>query len=381
MKSKTSVLRVLYADSEQSADLFYLSGVFVPDPFLAFVHAKGSVGVVNQLEYGRVSANSSLDEVLLLETVRESAAKWLQLDPHRVGPAEMIAYFMSEYAALEVEVPETFPAVVFARLQELGVNVRVAAGVFFPNREIKSAVEAEAIRAGNAASAAGIREAERVLRAAVIDGKRLKYQGRTLTSEGLRCLIDQACLAKGAVAKHTIVAGGQQACDPHEGGHGPLRPNELIIVDVFPRVSRTGYHGDMTRTFLKGRPSDAQRALVSAVQEAQQAALLKVKAGVSGATVHRAASKVFDGLGYVTERRGEQFVGFIHSTGHGLGLEVHESPRVSPGASRLRNGQVVTVEPGLYYPEIGGCRIEDVAWVQPKGCELLSSAHYRWVLR
>ncbi len=381
MKSKSSVIRILYASSEQSADLFYLARVFVPDPFLCFVVGNRSTAVVNRLEYGRVRAQSNCDEVLLLETVQGQVSKALGIEPAVVGPAEMMRYFAKLNKALELEVPENFPSVYYAKLLQAGLKVRVGSDPFFPARELKSDTEVKALRQGNAASAAGIRAAAAVLRASKIVGKRLKYQGRTLTSEWLRMMIDQACLAKGAVAQNTIVAGGQQGCDPHEGGHGPVKPNELIIIDVFPRVQKTGYHGDMTRTFLKGRANDVQRALVGAVRDAQLAALAKVKAGVGGAAVHGAASQVFEARGFHTERCDEGFVGFIHSTGHGLGLEVHEAPRVSPTAGRLRKGQVITIEPGLYYPEIGGCRIEDVVRVTKEGCEMLSSMHYKWELR
>ncbi|HBM86331.1 MAG TPA: peptidase M24 [Opitutae bacterium] len=381
MKSKSSVIRILYASSEQSADLYYLTGVFVPDPFLCFVVGRRSTAVVNRLEYGRVKAQSQCDEVLLLEAVQVEAAEALQIDRSSVGPAELMRYFAQQHDAQAVEVPELFPAVYYAKLLEAGLQLRVGADPFFPAREIKTDVEAKALQQGNAASAAGIRAAEATLRAATIVGNRLKFEGRTLTSERLRIIIDQACLAKGAVAHNTIVAGGKQGCDPHEVGHGPLKPHELIIVDVFPRVQKTGYHGDMTRTFLKGRANDAQRALVDAVRSAQQAALASVKAGVSGATVHRAADDVFQQRGYRTEQRGDGFVGFIHSTGHGLGLEVHESPRVSLTAGPLHAGHVITIEPGLYYPEVGGCRIEDVVRVTTEGSELLSSMHYRWEIK
>ena len=276
MKSKSSVIRILYASSEQSADLYYLTGVFVPDPFLCFVVGRRSTAVVNRLEYGRVKAQSQCDEVLLLEAVQVEAAEALQIDRSSVGPAELMRYFAQQHDAQAVEVPELFPAVYYAKLLEAGLQLRVGTDPFFPAREIKTDVEAKALQQGNAASAAGIRAAEATLRAATIVGNRLKFEGRTLTSERLRTIIDQACLAKGAVAQHTIVAGGKQGCDPHEVGHGPLKPHELIIVDVFPRVQKTGYHGDMTRTFLKGRANDAQRALVDAVRSAQQSALATV---------------------------------------------------------------------------------------------------------
>lgn len=381
MKRKSRLIRFLYASSEASADIFYFSGVYVPDAFLAFQVDGRSYAVVSRLEYGRVAAQSRLDAVFLLETVQVEVGKHFRMEAKSVGPAEIIRYYVKHFGATQVEVPAEFPAVYYARLRAARISVDVSESAFFPQRAIKDATEAQAIRRGNAASAAGIRAAEQVLRRSTIKGKRLLYEGRTLTSERLRTIVDQACLDKGAVARHTIVAGGIQACDPHESGHGPLKPNELIIVDVFPRVQATGYHGDMTRTFLKGKANEGQRALVRAVQEAQQAALNTVKAGVGGGTVHQAANKVFTERGFVTERREDGFVGFIHSTGHGLGLDIHESPRVSTGAPRLKKGQVITIEPGLYYPEIGGCRIEDVVQVTAKGSELLSSMHYRWEIR
>jgi Xaa-Pro aminopeptidase len=381
MKSKSSTIRLLYAASDSHADALYASGVFVPDPFLTILTDKQSYAVVSQLEYGRVARQSHFDEVMLLEVIREKAAENLRMAVSDVGPGELMVYFAQRFAVKKIEVPADFPAVLYAQLYEAGYHVKIIEGPFFPERARKSDAEARAIRRGNAASAAGIRAAEAVLRAARIEGKRLLYEGRVLTSERLRTIIDQACLEKGATAHNTIVAGGRQACDPHEVGHGPLRPNELIIIDVFPRLQKNGYHGDMTRTFLKGRASPAQRQFVAAVRAAQRAALEAVKAGVKGDAVHAAAANSLSDGGYATERRGGAFVGFIHSTGHGLGLAVHESPRVSKGAGKLKSGNVITIEPGLYYPEIGGCRIEDVVRVTKGGYEALSSMHYRWELR
>lgn len=381
MKRKLSSIRAVFAASEKSADQFYLTKIFVPDPFLCIIAGSHSTAVVSRLEYGRVQAKSGCDEVLLLEEVEQLAAETLGLEQSSVGPAELIRYFAKLHKVAQIEVPASFPAVYYAKLLDVGLRLEVGQEPFFPDRELKTDDEVQAILKANAASASGIRAAERILRESKIVGNRLKYNDRILTAEYLRTQIDQACLEKGAIAQNTIVACGRQACEPHESGHGPLRPNELIIIDVFPRMQKTGYHGDMTRTFLKGRANKAQRALIGAVKAAQQAALAKVKAGVSGATVHKAANTVFRSNGFQTERRGETFVGFIHSTGHGLGLDVHELPRVSRNSGRLKKGHVITIEPGLYYPEIGGCRIEDVVRVTTEGSEMLSSMHYRWELK
>jgi len=381
MPKKNRVARALYAASSSNADMRYLSGLAVPDPFLAVIVDGRSAAIVNRLEYGRVAQRSRFDRVLSLETEREAAAQALGLGARSIGPAELTAHYARRGSWSGVVVPRDFPAAPTLRLQELGVGVSAGDEPFFPERVRKTEAEAAAIREGNAASAAGIRAAERVLRASEIRGKRLYYRGRVLRAETLRRIIDTACLEKGAMPEGTIVACGRQACDPHEAGRGPLRPNELIIVDVFPRVQQTGYHGDMTRTFLKGRASDAQRALVNAVAEAQRAAWDALKTGVKGGTVHETADRVFRERGCGTRRRAGGFEGFIHATGHGLGLEVHEPPRLGPGAGKLRKGAVVTVEPGLYYPSIGGCRIEDVARVTGEGTEKLSRAPYRWEIR
>ncbi|MFM9030120.1 MAG: M24 family metallopeptidase, partial [Opitutaceae bacterium] len=169
---------------------------------------------------------------------------------------------------------------------------------------------------------------------------------------------------------------------PHDRGSGPLRAHELIIVDIFPRVTATGYHGDMTRTFLRGRASDAQRALYEAVRAAQRAALGGIRAGANGRDVHRRCVEVFESRGFRTEHRPHGSVGFFHGTGHGLGLAVHEAPRMSGSIDyTLRGGSVVTVEPGLYYPGLGGCRVEDVVQVTSGAPRLLSRYHYEWEFR
>src|ERR1039457_2887471 len=111
-------------------------------------------------------------------------------------------------------------------------------------------------------------------------GKKLVWSGRPLTSEILRAEIDSAILRAGGLPANTIVAGGDQACDPHERGFGPLYADSLIILDVFPRDAKTGYFGDLTRTVVRGRARDAQRQLWETVKAGQALALRKIKAGV-----------------------------------------------------------------------------------------------------
>ncbi len=180
-------------------------------------------------------------------------------------------------------------------------------------------------------------------------------------------MIDCAIAEVGGLAAHTIVAGGEQGCDPHEGGHGQLFANEPIILDIFPRAQATGYFGDITRTVVRGRASEAVRKLYDAVHAGQRLAFRRMRAGTPTAEIHRAVQELFVSRGYSTGPRNGRMAGFFHGTGHGLGLEIHEAPRVgATSTGKLQAGQVVTVEPGLYYPGIGGVRLEDVALVTAK---------------
>ena len=277
--------------------------------------------------------------------------------------------------------PDETPAATFVQLQKLGVKLTLAGGMMFPEREIKSDEEAACIREGNRLCAVGYVIAEKILRAARIKGRSLVWQGKALTSERLRFAIETAIKEQGGNAEGTIVAGGDQACDPHERGSGPLRPHELIIIDIFPRVVKTGYFGDMTRTYLKGRASDAQRKLCATVRAAQLGAIKAIRAGIDGRAVHAGVSACFAAAGYKTKHGKNRSVGFFHGTGHGLGLAVHDAGRIGPVAYPLKLGSVLTVEPGLYYPGLGGCRWEDVVQVTAGRPKLLSRHPYELEIR
>ncbi len=371
---------LLYSDTARSADALYFGRVEAPDAFIAIGAGGRKVAVVSALEFGRVKRTSDFDLVLPLEAYLEKARKaWPRRKPSQ---ARVIALVARELKAGTLTVPEDFPAGLYRELRELGVRTAISDGPLFPQREIKTPKEAAAIREGNRCSAAGIDAARRLLLACKIRGGLLVHGGRVLTSERLKVAIEIACIEQGAVSSSTIAAGGDQACDPHHRGSGPLRAHELIIVDVFPRVADTGFFGDMTRTFLRGRASDAQKEIVGAVRAAQLAALRTIRAGVHGSEVHRRVSETLVSRGFETRHTARGSVGFFHGTGHGLGLEIHEAPRMGRTTDfPLKKGSVVTVEPGLYYPGVGACRIEDVVQVTDGAPRMLSSYPYAWHLR
>jgi Xaa-Pro aminopeptidase len=284
------------------------------------------------------------------------------------------------YGIGEFVVGARFPVGLAFQLRDAGVKITVTpGGKLFPQRAIKTAAEVACLRKGNRASAAGFRAVAKALAESTVRHGQLVHQGRTLTAERLRELIAMASLVEGAAALHTITAPGDQACDCHNAGHGPIRANELIVVDIFPRRPEDGYWGDMTRTFLKGKASEAQRKMVHTVKQAHALAIGMIKPGVAGGKIQQAVDAFIAKEGYQTVKTGDQPEGFFHSIGHGLGLEVHEDPFMRLGEKwRFKSGMVVTVEPGLYYRGLGGVRIEDVVHVVPGGNELISSAPYKW---
>ena len=371
---------LLYASTHHSADLLYYGRVDVHDPFLAFGLPDGTkVTVQSALEFGRVKKTGGFDRVLPLEEWRtRTRAKF----GPKAGIPEIIATVVRGHGLRRFRVPDDFPAHLYVKLTKLGLRLDLAGGLLFPEREIKTAREAAHIREGNRLCSTGFHVAEQILRSARIKGRTLVHRGKVLTSEGLRFALETAIREQGGDPRDTIVAGGDQACDPHERGSGPLRPHELIIIDIFPRVLATGYHGDMTRTYLKGRPREVQRRLVATVRVAQQRALRAIRAGVDGREVHRAVTACFEDAGYETRHGKGGSVGFFHGTGHGLGLEVHDPGRISPAVSApLKPGSVLTVEPGLYYPGLGGCRWEDVVQVTATGSKMLSKHPYQWEIK
>lgn len=371
-----NVARLLYADTSSSADALYFGKVHVPDAFIALDANGVKIAVLSALEFDRVSKEGTFDRILPLEALEDEARQ--KTGDERPTPGQLIALLMRDLSIDRVRVGAAFPAAVLRQLERCNLKVDVADGSLFPERELKTRDEAEQVRKGNAASAAGFRAVEEILKNSTIVGNRLVYEGEPVTSEFLRQEIEIACIRSGARATGTIVAGGDQGCDPHCEGSGELRPNELIVVDIFPRMSDSGYHGDMTRTYLKGRASEDQRKLVATVAEAQRRALGAIKPGKDGIALYQATREFFDGRGYQTGKKNGLHVGFFHGLGHGLGLEVHEPPRMGRVGAPLKIGHIVTVEPGLYYPGLGGCRIEDVVWITQDGYEIVSEHPYEW---
>jgi len=352
--------RLVYAASERDADILYPTRFLAPDPFL-FVQKGGRRTIMlSDLEVDRARHQASVDRVVSWSRM----AARVERRGEQASPAAVVGEALRALGIRRAEVPWTFPAGLAGELEAAGVRLTVGPEPFWPERAIKGPAEIRAIesalRAAEAGMAAGI-EALRSCRVAR-DGF-LRRDGRLFTAEDLRAAIDMRVIAEGAIPQHTICAPGDQSVDPHAVGHGPIRAHVPIVVDVFPRSAGTGYFGDISRTIVRGRAPERLKEVHALVCEAVELGFGRLREGASGQAIHREIHDLFVRRGYPTGLRDGRRQGFFHGTGHGLGLDLHEGPSISSRPAILRAGNVVTVEPGLYYLGLGGVRIEDVAVV------------------
>jgi Xaa-Pro aminopeptidase len=368
MKSTKLKTRLIVAASENDADMLYATRFFAPDPFIFLEQNGKRTLVLSDLEIDRGRKQAQADEFLPYSQFEREVQ-----GNSRKAPAyeKVLAHFLAKRKIRSAIVPSNFPLGYARELETKNIRLQPTNGLFWPEREAKSDAELRLMRKALEITEAGMaRGIEVVKQSTPGKAQKLQWHGADLTSEVLRAEIDTAVLRSGGLPANTIVAGGDQACDPHERGHGPLKANSLIILDIFPRSAASGYYGDLTRTILRGHASDEQRRLWETVNEGQALALKKMKPGVDGLELHEEIKKYFTDHGYPTELRKGRQTGFFHGTGHGLGLEIHEYPRFQKTVFKV--GQVLTVEPGLYYPGLGGVRTEDVVAITKSGIRMLS---------
>jgi Xaa-Pro aminopeptidase len=357
---------LILADSDRDADMLYAVGMFVPDPFI-YLRLSGRCHIVmSDLEIDRARQQASHCRII---SWSQCVRQLRRAGEENISVAQVIRFILRGKKIRKVRVAANFPLGVAEELRELKIKVKCSQSPLFPERARKSAEEVKRISAALMMAEVGLAEGIQALKnAKVARNRRLIYRNNPLTSEKLRAIIDTAILQAGGIARHTIVAGGNQACEPHEPGHGFLRAGEPIVIDVFPRSQKTGYFGDITRTVVKGRANEAVRKMYDTVGHGQNLAFQAVRQGTTTSEIHRQVQDYFVRQGYKTGKRNGRMQGFFHGTGHGVGMEIHEAPRIGPNSQdKLAVGHVVTVEPGLYYPGLGGVRLEDMALVTNNG--------------
>jgi len=361
---------LIIAASEADSNLYYACRFLAPDPFVYLEVGGKKILLMSDLEVDRARAQARVDEVLSLsEWEGKARQRWPQ--PRLT---DTVTLLLEGYGVSAVEVPADFPLELADRLRERGLTVTPRPHPFFPERVIKTIEEIAAIEETQRHTETALEAALDVLRASTIRGDQVIHRGRPLSSQDLKKVVNVSLMENDCIAEHTIIACGEQGVDPHNQGSGPIHPNQGIIFDIFPRSSQTRYYADMTRTVVKGKASDELRRLYEAVLAAQLRGIELIRDGASGGAIHTEVARTMEARGYSTGVVDGRQQGFFHGTGHGVGLDIHEPPRISRLDYELKTGQVVTVEPGLYFAGRGAVRIEDMVVVEAGGCRNLTRA-------
>ncbi|TKB89426.1 MAG: aminopeptidase P family protein [Nitrospira sp.] len=368
--SQPEAATLFIAASEQDSNLYYATRFMAPDPFI-YLEIKGErLMVMSDLEMDRARTQASVDRVLSYSEIEQKAKKQGIKDPTAV---DIVHVVLKESKIRRLSVPANFPVIHAARLQERGYSLKPKRDPFYEQRVMKTADEVRHIEDAQRATEEAVAAAHALLRRAEIKDEQLWLDGEVVTSERIKKFVNVKLMERDCIAQHTIVAGGEQACDPHNEGSGPLPAHRSIIFDVFPRSATSRYFADMSRTVIRGKVSQELKRLYGAVKDAQEDAIDKIKDGVDGMKIHQGICARFEKAGYKTGLVNGRMQGYFHGTGHGVGLDIHEAPRISRTGSLLQEGHVVTVEPGLYYPGLGAVRIEDMVLVTKDGCRNLTN--------
>ncbi|HEV2011791.1 MAG TPA: M24 family metallopeptidase [Candidatus Limnocylindria bacterium] len=384
---KTGVPLLFYGDSYRYPDIYHTIRFLAPDPQIVLEHDREIVMLTNSLEQGRAEKQSRATKI---HNVDEFGSRELVAGgtPPLETTATIIERFLGSRGLTSVSVPSYFPIGLADALRAKGLELTVAKRLDL-RRRAKREDEVKALeatqRATEEAWQVGV---DAMARADARPDGTLVLDGATLTAERVRAIVEGALVERGCMAESTIIAPGRQAADPHMIGSGPIRAGEAVVMDIFPQHKETRYFADMTRTVSKGTPSEEIVKMYEIVMRAQDAGIKALRPGITGREVHELVEDLIFAAGYDTLRAGQKHNaadpvtrGFIHGTGHGVGLEIHEAPNIGRGGmAPLAAGDVVTVEPGIYDPDVGGVRLEDMLVITADGSRNLTRAPRQLVI-
>ena len=371
--------RLSYA-STKNKDVMYRVRMDILDDFFMLETDKKCYVFLDSREFDffkEKNTDSRLEAVLLDGLIGE--AEKMEGLPASTGLGGKLAlHLLNRYAPgdTNIEVPAYFPLPMADFLRSQGIAL-VIKNPFCSDRAVKEPWEADAIGESIRKTCVAYEKIEEMLSESAIAGGILIYRGAPLTSELLKKSADRVLFELDMLSTEgMIISSGPHSAIPHHPGGGLIRANTPIVCDLYPLSRETGYFADMTRTYAKGAPHKELERMYGAVLRAQEKALSMMKPGARAKDIHEAVCGVLTGEGF---HAGE--AGFTHSTGHGLGLDIHEHPRITKMSETiLEPGHVITVEPGLYYPEYGGVRIEDVVCITDDGYENLTNYPKRFVI-
>jgi Xaa-Pro aminopeptidase len=375
--ASTAIL--IHGDTIRTPELRHEVPLGIPDPFVYAEVGGQRLVAISAMEAMRVE---TLDTGLDVRTLEEFGADELRksgLDLHTFAN-EIAVRIVRGLGVSEAVVPRRFPLGIADALRANGVQLTVDQKLFDDRRRSKSAHELAGIRRAEKAAEAGVAVARDMLRRAERANGGLTVDGEPLTCELLKERIQAEFLAHGAVSDEMIVSHGPQTAIGHDMGSGAIESDDVVLLDLFPVDAESACFADITRTFAVGDVPDEIHEWHALCREALALGKGEIRPGVNGGDVHRLVSEFFAEHGFptlVTKKEGEVLQdGFYHGLGHGVGLEVHESPALGLIGEELVPGDVITIEPGLYRQGFGGVRVEDLLLVTDDGYELLTDCPY-----
>jgi Xaa-Pro aminopeptidase len=367
---------LLFGETYHHPSIFYRSGFLAPDPVVLVDRGGDDTTLwTSRLEFGRAEKEARVGQVRCSEELGLSEML-KKAGTEQDAWSLLLQAVCKEHGLAAVDVDSDFPSLYADLLRQADVDVTPRTDLYRRERRIKTTQELRWIEETENAGMDALQRAIDVIRDAEIRDGLLHRDGKPLSGDDLVLAVESRLLELGCTTTDSICAGGPDSADPHRRTSDVLRAGLPIVLDIFPFHKTTRYWGDMTRTVVRGTPSPEVQRMWDAVQEAQQLGVEMVKPGANGREIHYAICDVFKKHGYGSlpqpYRDIQSDARFIHGTGHGLGLEIHEFPRVGDVDVILELGDVVTVEPGLYDPKLGGIRIEDLVVVTEDGCRNLT---------
>ncbi len=364
---------------EKNSALYHALRFSVGDP-AAMVTLNGGNGqaksilILRDIEMHRARLHARVDQVSCPAEFAPAAG--LSGD-RETATAQATAECLRRNGVKSVVADRTLPLIFADVIRAAGIEVNCDREKGVVDRRAKDEQEIQWLREAQATTEGAMEMACRLVGRAkpAADGV-LMHDGAPLTSGRVRFEIDVWLLKQGYSNVPSIVAGGPQGADCHDIGHGPLRTGQPVIVDIFPQNRTTRYNGDCTRTVVNGPISDELRRMHAAVVAAKAAGQAATRPGVTGESVHQAVIDTIRQHGYQigipAASEPDSYCAMVHGTGHGIGLDVHESPLLDFKGPTLLLGDALTIEPGLYSKAIGGIRVEDMVIVNEQGCESLN---------
>jgi Xaa-Pro aminopeptidase len=370
---------LIVGDTVRVPELRHEVPLGIPDPFFYAELDGRRVVAISAMEATRVEGLGSGLEVRPTEEFGADEIRRSGVDIHTA--ATQLAVRIARGLGIDAAtVPRNFPLGTGDALRGAGIELAVDQKLFDDRRRRKNEQELAGIRRAQKAAEAGVAVARDLLRRAERSNGGMSVDGERLTCELVKERIQVAFLAHGALAEEMIVSHGPQTAVGHDMGTGEIAADDVVLLDLFPIDLESACYADLTRTFVIGKVPDEIREWHSLCREALELAVAEIRPGVNGAAVHRLVSEFFAERGFptlLTKPEGEVLRdGFYHGLGHGVGLEVHESPGISMLGEELVPGDVITIEPGLYRHGFGGVRVEDLLLVTDDGYERLTDCPY-----